>query len=247
MNCLLLEFTDAARFGSNYLSKFGWDPSKGLGVGEEGRTSHIKVAQKLDMMGIGAAHQADPDGVAWKQNKDFENLLKRLNQANGDVDVKEGSSRIVTNGFVQQKGKLEEEEEEGEEGKVKDRKEDSRKEKRKKNDEQARAKDKGKQKDKDATEKKKKRKRDGNDTDKKSKKKRKSDNDNTSEDNKQDESSPTPPEPTPPIEQKATRVVPRHRSCVSSHFCVFIPTFAQASGTSYCCQSSLIKICGCNL
>ena len=34
------------------------------------------------MLGIGAAHRLDPNGIAWKQNKDFENLLKRLN---GDV------------------------------------------------------------------------------------------------------------------------------------------------------------------
>ena len=46
----------------------------------EGRTSHIKVSHKLDMLGIGAAHQKGPDGIAWKQNKDFENLLKRLNE-----------------------------------------------------------------------------------------------------------------------------------------------------------------------
>ncbi|KAG6866211.1 hypothetical protein C0991_007236 [Blastosporella zonata] len=71
---------DAAKFGSNYLSKFGWDASKGLGVDGEGRTSHIKVSHKLDMLGIGAAHQMDPNGIAWKQNKDFENLLKRLNE-----------------------------------------------------------------------------------------------------------------------------------------------------------------------
>ncbi|CAA7261645.1 unnamed protein product [Cyclocybe aegerita] len=33
------------------------------------------------MLGIGAAHQQDPNGFAWKQNKDFESLLKRLNEA----------------------------------------------------------------------------------------------------------------------------------------------------------------------
>lgn len=219
------ERADAARFGSNYLSKFGWDPSKGLGVGEEGRTSHIKVAQKLDMMGIGAAHQADPNGVAWKQNKDFENLLKRLNQANGDVedgDAKEESARIVVDGFVQQKGKLEEEREgeEGEEETVKAGREDDNKERKKKkkkrNEEQTKTKDKGKHKDEDNVEKKKKkRKREGNDTDKKSKKKRKSDNDSASEYNNQDELSPTTPEPIPTTEHKVTRVVPRHRSYVS--------------------------------
>jgi hypothetical protein len=39
------------------------------------------------MLGVGAQHTKDPDGIAWKQNQDFENLLKRLN-ANPD-DLKE--------------------------------------------------------------------------------------------------------------------------------------------------------------
>ncbi|TFK23679.1 hypothetical protein FA15DRAFT_620461 [Coprinopsis marcescibilis] len=76
---------DAARFGSSYLSKFGWDASKGLGAEGEGRKTHLTVAHKLDMMGIGAAHQKDPNGIAWKQNRDFENLLKRLNASEGST------------------------------------------------------------------------------------------------------------------------------------------------------------------
>ena len=55
---------DAAKFGQQYLSKFGWDASKGLGAAGEGRTSHLKVSQKLDMLGIGRAHQKSPDGIA---------------------------------------------------------------------------------------------------------------------------------------------------------------------------------------
>ena len=39
----------------------------------------IKVSHKLDLLGIGRAQQKDPDGIAWKQNKDFERLLQRLN------------------------------------------------------------------------------------------------------------------------------------------------------------------------
>ncbi|KAJ7209670.1 hypothetical protein GGX14DRAFT_452525 [Mycena pura] len=72
---------DAAKFGQTYLSKFGWDASRGLGVNGEGRLSHVKVSQKLDMFGIGAAQQKDPNGIAWKQNKDFEQVLERLNVA----------------------------------------------------------------------------------------------------------------------------------------------------------------------
>ncbi|TFK75476.1 hypothetical protein BDN72DRAFT_520746 [Pluteus cervinus] len=78
---------DAARFGQNYLAKFGWDSSKGLGISGDGRTTHIKVSHKLDLMGIGAAHQKDPNGIAWKQNRDFENLLRRLNDGAGDGGV----------------------------------------------------------------------------------------------------------------------------------------------------------------
>ncbi|KAJ3966669.1 hypothetical protein EV361DRAFT_934130 [Lentinula raphanica] len=91
---------DASKFGANYLAKFGWDPSKGLGVEGQGRTSHIKVSQKLDMLGIGAAQSKDPNGIAWKQNKDFESLLRRLNEGTpgsagqsdtGDVEDGEGA------------------------------------------------------------------------------------------------------------------------------------------------------------
>ncbi|KAG7090992.1 hypothetical protein E1B28_010059 [Marasmius oreades] len=74
---------DASKFGATYLAKFGWSSSQGLGVSGEGRTSHIKVSQKLDMLGIGAAQSKDPNGIAWKQNREFENLLKRLNANNG--------------------------------------------------------------------------------------------------------------------------------------------------------------------
>ena len=82
----LFSFLDAARFGSNYLAKFGWDGSTGLGAAGEGRTSHIKVSHKLDLLGIGAAQQKDPDGIAWKQNKEFECLLQRLNDEAADAE-----------------------------------------------------------------------------------------------------------------------------------------------------------------
>lgn len=74
----------------NYLVKFGWDSSKGLGTSGDGMKSHLKVSQKLDMFGIGAAHQLDPNGIAWKQNNDFENLLKRLNGDAVEGTVLEG-------------------------------------------------------------------------------------------------------------------------------------------------------------
>jgi Pin2-interacting protein X1 len=46
----------------------------------EGRTSAIKATQKLDMLGIGMRQQSNVEGgIAWRQNRDFEDLLRRLN------------------------------------------------------------------------------------------------------------------------------------------------------------------------
>ena len=90
-------FVDANKFGTAYLQKLGWSAGTGLGSSGEGRTTHIKVDQKLDMLGIGAAHQKDPNGIAWKQNRDFENLLKRLNNTN-ESEEKEAETKV--DGFV---------------------------------------------------------------------------------------------------------------------------------------------------
>ncbi|KAI0777540.1 hypothetical protein BD413DRAFT_639888 [Trametes elegans] len=90
---------DANKFGAAYLAKLGWDPSQGLGASGEGRTKAISVTQKLDMLGIGADHRNTEEGIAWKQNKDFENLLKRLNAANGSGTVEEENIMKV-DGFV---------------------------------------------------------------------------------------------------------------------------------------------------
>ncbi|KAH9896727.1 hypothetical protein C8Q73DRAFT_422164 [Cubamyces lactineus] len=91
---------DANKFGAAYLAKLGWDPSQGLGVSGEGRTTAISVTQKLDLLGIGADHRNSEQGIAWKQNKDFENLLKRLNAANGNGQVGEEGEAMKVDGFV---------------------------------------------------------------------------------------------------------------------------------------------------
>jgi len=198
----IYKLIDATRFGSNYLAKFGWESSKGLGVSGEGRTTHIKVAQKLDMMGIGAAHQQDPNGVAWKQNKDYENLLKRLNEADGvEEEVQTGSG---FDGFVKPEGDAGEEDEEDE----------KKKEKRKRNKDKV---------DEDKDKKKKKRKSDKNveDTDRKSKKKKSLDSNEPACDPDVKSTEPvtpraSPPEPLREVKRKALRIIPRHRSYVVS-------------------------------
>lgn len=89
---------DANKFGTSYLQKFGWDSSVGLGPSGEGRTKHISVYQKLDMLGIGADHRNNEDGTAWKQGRDYENLLRRLNESTGkDIDAE---AVMKVDGFV---------------------------------------------------------------------------------------------------------------------------------------------------
>ncbi|KAI6029466.1 hypothetical protein BKA83DRAFT_4219387 [Pisolithus microcarpus] len=103
---------DASRFGQSYLSKFGWDAAQGVGLGAsgDGMKSHLKVSHKLDMLGIGAAHKKDPHGIAWKQNKDFEALLQRLNGGKEEKD-----SAVEQGGFVSAtKGKAKEDGTDGE-------------------------------------------------------------------------------------------------------------------------------------
>ncbi|KAH8096762.1 hypothetical protein BXZ70DRAFT_1001036 [Cristinia sonorae] len=141
---------DANKFGAAYLQKLGWSAGTGLGTNGDGRTSHIKVSQKLDMLGIGAAHQKDPNGIAWKQNKDFENLLRRLNGGEGAA---EGGTKV--DGFAKAGESLEGEEKVGEES------EDGKKKKRKRS----------KETDEGESSKKKKRKEEGEDKDKKKKRK----------------------------------------------------------------------------
>lgn len=93
-----IRVSDANKFGAAYLAKFGWDPSGGLGVSGDGRTKALSVTQKLDMLGIGADHKNSAEGLAWKQNKDFESLLRRLNAPNGDGE--EEDMRMKVDGFT---------------------------------------------------------------------------------------------------------------------------------------------------
>ena len=58
----------------------------------------MQVHHKLDMLGIGAQHTKDPNGIAWKQNRDFENLLKRLN-ANSEDPTEDETDSAPIDGF----------------------------------------------------------------------------------------------------------------------------------------------------
>lgn len=93
--------SDASRFGSTYLAKLGFDHSDKnatLGISGAGLSQHLKVHHKLDLLGIGAQHTVDPNGIAWKQNRDFENLLRRLN-GNSEGTTEDGVNTTSIDGF----------------------------------------------------------------------------------------------------------------------------------------------------
>jgi Pin2-interacting protein X1 len=211
---------DAARFGSSYLSKFGWDSSKGLGVSGEGRTTHIKVAQKLDMMGIGAAHMKDPNGIAWKQNRDFENLLKRLNESSeGEVKVDPEVTTVEVEVVAEAEAVVGEEEKE------------EKKEKKEKKEKREKKKDKESKKEK-------KRKLEEGEGGKEKKKRRRSSEEPQEEDVQMKEPSPPPPAPAPKPVHRFRSYVP-HFEAQSRKL---IPFFLQTSSSSYRSQKHFLKI-----
>lgn len=93
---------DAAKFGHTYLAKLGWNPTLGLGLTGDGRTTNIAVAQKLDQLGIGAGRGGnDKDGIAWRQQNDFERMLARLNSQTSDTpSANAGPGAVAALGFV---------------------------------------------------------------------------------------------------------------------------------------------------
>lgn len=185
--CINAYNIDAAKFGSAYLTKMGWNPSQGLGIEGEGRTSHIKVAQKLNLLGIGAgAQQGDKEGIAWRQNRDFEVLLKRLNESQGEDDAERGLKEQEQDEAIEVQKQVQEDLSEEVEGKKRKR-----------------------AKDKDGDEKgeKKKRKKDklskeldGADDEKKTKKKKKKEKRKEGEDDKDSNDEPKPIDQPAPVE-----------------------------------------------
>ena len=94
--------SDNARFGQQYLEKFGWTVGSGSGLGTsgQGRLSHISVAHKLNLLGIGGDNSNGD--VSWKQNRDYELMLKRLNTFGGDDEGERIGVpvSVVPGGFV---------------------------------------------------------------------------------------------------------------------------------------------------
>ncbi|KAI9140296.1 G-patch domain-containing protein, partial [Paraphysoderma sedebokerense] len=69
---------DTGKFGFKMLQKMGWTPGKGLGVDQQGSTSHVSVVRKEDNLGVGANVNTMDN---WLSNTDaFSKLLKDLNE-----------------------------------------------------------------------------------------------------------------------------------------------------------------------
>lgn len=116
--------------------------------------SHISVTQRLNLLGIGAGAKQGAEDIAWKQNRDYELVLARLNAtaertAGGDertVVEMEISGVVAEGGFVKADSGRErgaKEQDEADEG---DLKEKEKKKKRKKDGKEDDGKDKSEKK-----------------------------------------------------------------------------------------------------
>jgi Pin2-interacting protein X1 len=65
------------------LEKMGWKTGQGLGLNNDGTTSHIKIAVKDDNLGIGASQKDAETG--WLNNsKSYQEVLDRLSKSCND-------------------------------------------------------------------------------------------------------------------------------------------------------------------
>ena len=72
--------TDSSSFGRKMLEKMGWKSGQGLGLNNDGTTSHIKIAVKDDNLGIGASQKDAETG--WLNNsKSYQEVLDRLSKS----------------------------------------------------------------------------------------------------------------------------------------------------------------------
>ncbi|XP_006811790.1 PIN2/TERF1-interacting telomerase inhibitor 1-like [Saccoglossus kowalevskii] len=75
---------DSSKFGQRMLERMGWEHGKGLGVNEDGNTSHVKVSKKDDTFGLGANYKTDENWIAHQD--DFNSLLANLNDNHGTTE-----------------------------------------------------------------------------------------------------------------------------------------------------------------
>lgn len=67
---------DTSKFGYKLMNKMGWQDGNGLGVNQDGKTSHIKVSLKNNALGVGAKKGNDDNWLELQAT--FNNLLENL-------------------------------------------------------------------------------------------------------------------------------------------------------------------------
>ena len=91
---------DTSSFGRKILEKMGWKSGQGLGLHNDGTTSHIKIAVKDDNLGIGASLKDSETG--WLNNsKSYQEVLDRLSKScevmtdkGSEVNSTEGGEKV---------------------------------------------------------------------------------------------------------------------------------------------------------
>lgn len=122
---LIAYFVDTSSFGRKMLEKMGWKAGQGLGLNNDGTTTHIKIAVKDDNLGIGASQKDAETG--WLNNsKSYQEVLDRLAKScSGNDSISENDSANVSESESKKKDKKD---------KKKDKKDKKEKKKDKKDD-----------------------------------------------------------------------------------------------------------------
>ncbi|XP_033638866.1 PIN2/TERF1-interacting telomerase inhibitor 1-like [Asterias rubens] len=77
---------DTNKFGHQLMEKMGWKQGKGLGINEDGKTSHISVSLKNNTLGLGCSQERGDNWISHQD--DFNDLLNSLNQNQQDAKKK---------------------------------------------------------------------------------------------------------------------------------------------------------------
>lgn len=94
---------DKSKFGYKMLQKMGWSEGKGLGLKEDGTTSHIRVRKKTTNSGVGLSASAHETWkVPAKVANDLNDVLSRLSHSvSGEMKQKQPGQAPANEGSVQ--------------------------------------------------------------------------------------------------------------------------------------------------
>eukprot|EP01051_Picozoa_sp_SAG22_P010169 SAG22_NODE_898_length_6620_cov_13.916884_3_plen_195_part_00 len=78
--------SNKSRFGFKMLEKMGWSEGKGLGMNEDGETSHIKLKKKSNNLGIGA--EVGQNDRWFSVTNNYNDLLAKLGDGSAQKEKK---------------------------------------------------------------------------------------------------------------------------------------------------------------